>query len=55
MAVALPLLKFYQVLFERACNAINTVASALHLFYERRGYYMTNQQVSFPVMFSYQC
>ena len=45
MAIALVLLDFYQALFERACDAINAVASALHTFYERRGFYLTNQQV----------
>ena len=44
IAFASTLLDFYQSLFERACDAINVLASALHSFYERRGFYLWNQQ-----------
>lgn len=45
IAFSMILLDFYQALFERACNAVNAFSSALQSFYERRGFYIQNQQV----------
>lgn len=45
MAVLVDLLAFYQSLFERSCDAISTLASALHAYYNRRGFHMVNKQV----------
>lgn len=47
MAFAITLLDFYHSLFERACDAINALALALNTFYERRDFYLRNQQVCF--------
>ncbi|KAI6045221.1 hypothetical protein EDC04DRAFT_2925069 [Pisolithus marmoratus] len=44
MAVSVELLSFYRVLFERLCNAINTLAAALSTYYSRRGFRVTNQK-----------
>ncbi|KAG1779248.1 hypothetical protein EV702DRAFT_1214244 [Suillus placidus] len=44
MAVSMDLLSFYRALFERSCDAINALASALKNHYSRRGYQMTNAQ-----------
>ncbi|KIM68025.1 hypothetical protein SCLCIDRAFT_106196 [Scleroderma citrinum Foug A] len=35
MAVSIDLLAFYRSLFERSCDAINALASALHTHYVR--------------------
>jgi hypothetical protein len=43
-AVAIDLLDFYRALFERSCNAINTMASALHSFYTQRGYHILDKK-----------
>jgi CxC1 like cysteine cluster associated with KDZ transposases len=42
-AVSLDLLDFYQALFERSCDAVNALASALHTFYTRRGFDVLNK------------
>lgn len=47
MAVSLELLAFYRALFERSCDAINALASALNTHYIRRGFRMTGRQVGF--------
>jgi hypothetical protein len=47
MAVSIDLLSFYRALFERSCDAINALASALKNHYSRRGYQMTNAQVTY--------
>ncbi|KAG1839146.1 hypothetical protein DFJ58DRAFT_718617 [Suillus subalutaceus] len=44
MAVSVDLLSFYRALFERSCDAINALASALKNHYSRRGYQMTDAQ-----------
>ncbi|KAH7905205.1 hypothetical protein BJ138DRAFT_975864, partial [Hygrophoropsis aurantiaca] len=44
MAVSMELLSFYRALFERSCDAINALASALNNFYIRRGFRMTNSK-----------
>jgi hypothetical protein len=46
MAVSVELLSFYRALFERSCDAINALASALKTHYSRRGFVMTDTQVS---------
>lgn len=46
MAVSVELLAFYRALFERSCDAINALASALHTYYIRRVYRMVNKNVS---------
>ncbi|KAG0692808.1 hypothetical protein DFH29DRAFT_817111 [Suillus ampliporus] len=45
MAVSTELLAFYRTLFERSCDAVNALASALHTHYIRRGFRMTNAKV----------
>lgn len=47
MAVSVDLLSFYRALFERSCDAINALASALKNHYSRRGFQVTDAQVSF--------
>jgi len=47
MAVSIDLLAFYCSLFERSCDAINALASALHSHYVRRGFRMVNKHVRF--------
>ncbi|KAH7905408.1 hypothetical protein BJ138DRAFT_1230003, partial [Hygrophoropsis aurantiaca] len=44
MAVSVELLSFYRALFERSCDAINALSSALHTFYVRRGFRMTDRK-----------
>ncbi|KAF8437698.1 hypothetical protein L210DRAFT_3341775, partial [Boletus edulis BED1] len=46
MAVSVELLTFYCALFERSCDAVNALASALHTYYVRRGYRMVDKNVS---------
>ncbi|KAF8131913.1 hypothetical protein EV363DRAFT_1449621 [Boletus edulis] len=43
MAVSVELLTFYRALFERSCDAVNALASALHTYYVRRGYRMVDK------------
>lgn len=45
MAVSIDLITFYNCLFERSCDAITAVASALHSVYTRRGYRIKNKEV----------
>ncbi|KIK31983.1 hypothetical protein CY34DRAFT_102411, partial [Suillus luteus UH-Slu-Lm8-n1] len=47
MAVSTDLLAFYRALFERSCDAVNALASALHTHYVRRGFRMTNGKGEF--------
>ncbi|KAG1845655.1 hypothetical protein F4604DRAFT_1884256 [Suillus subluteus] len=42
MAVSVDLLAFYRALFERSCDAVHALASALKTHYSRRGFQMTN-------------
>ncbi|KII84489.1 hypothetical protein PLICRDRAFT_117716 [Plicaturopsis crispa FD-325 SS-3] len=44
MAVSIELLDFYHALFERSCDAVNAMASALHSFYTRRGFHAINKK-----------
>jgi hypothetical protein len=46
MAVSIDLLAFYRALFERSCDAIYALASALKTHYARRGFHMTTADVS---------
>jgi len=46
MAVSIELLSLYRALFERSCDSINALASALKTHYSRRGYQMTDAKVS---------
>ena len=45
MAVSIDLLAFYRSLFERSCDAINALASALRSHYVRRGFRIVNKHV----------
>ncbi|KNZ77098.1 hypothetical protein J132_06976, partial [Termitomyces sp. J132] len=47
MAISIHLLDFYCALFEKSCNAVNAMASALNLFYARRGFVVLNKQYDF--------
>ncbi|KAG1794592.1 uncharacterized protein HD556DRAFT_1442775 [Suillus plorans] len=42
MAVSVDLLAFYHALFERSCDAVHALASALKTHYARRGFQMIN-------------
>ncbi|KAG2742874.1 hypothetical protein P692DRAFT_201724506, partial [Suillus brevipes Sb2] len=46
MAISIDLLAFYRALFERSCDAIHALASALKTHYSRRGFQMTHKDVS---------
>ncbi|KIM55668.1 hypothetical protein SCLCIDRAFT_85513, partial [Scleroderma citrinum Foug A] len=46
MAVSVELLSLYGTLFKCSCDAINALAAALKKYYNRWGFYVTNQQVS---------
>ncbi|KAG9310188.1 hypothetical protein JVU11DRAFT_9816 [Chiua virens] len=43
MAVSTDLLTLYCTLFERSCDAVNALASALHMHYIQRGFRMVNK------------
>ena len=45
MAVSVHFLDFYHALFERSCDAVNAMASALNTFYVRRGFILLNKKV----------
>ena len=47
MAISIDLLAFYRSLFERSCDAINALSSALQSHYVRRGFRMVNKHVCF--------
>ncbi|KAI6106805.1 hypothetical protein EDD17DRAFT_1500371, partial [Pisolithus thermaeus] len=49
MAVLVELLAFYLSLFERSCDAVNVLVSALNSHYVCRGYHMTSHEVCFTV------
>jgi hypothetical protein len=46
MAVSISLLDFYDALFQRSCDAVNAMASALNSHYSRRGFVLLNTKVS---------
>ncbi|KAG6894032.1 hypothetical protein C0993_012489 [Termitomyces sp. T159_Od127] len=43
-AISVHLLDFYRALFERSCDAVNAMASALNTFYARRGFVVTDNK-----------
>ncbi|KIK11678.1 hypothetical protein PISMIDRAFT_19325 [Pisolithus microcarpus 441] len=43
MAVSVELLAFYRALFERSCDAVNALVSALNSHYIRRGFHMSDR------------
>ncbi|KAG6810053.1 hypothetical protein H0H92_013548 [Tricholoma furcatifolium] len=45
-AISLHLLDFYRALFERSCDAVHALASALNIFYGRRGFILTDNKGS---------
>jgi hypothetical protein len=45
MAVSTHLLDLYQALFERSCDAVNSMAAALRSFYNGRGFQVVNSHV----------
>ena len=45
MAVLVNLLAFYRALFEQSCDAVNALASALHMHYIWHGFRMVNKDV----------
>ncbi|KAG2146622.1 hypothetical protein DEU56DRAFT_731391, partial [Suillus clintonianus] len=47
MVISTDLIVFYHALFECSCDAIHALASALKTHYARRGFQMTNIDVSF--------
>jgi hypothetical protein len=46
IAVLIDLLSFYCALFEWSCDAINALASALHVHYSWRGFRVVNKNMS---------
>ncbi|KAJ7632871.1 hypothetical protein FB45DRAFT_746128, partial [Roridomyces roridus] len=42
-AISIELLELYRALFERSCNAVTALASALHTLYYRRGFEIVSQ------------
>lgn len=53
VAISIHLLDFYHALFEKSCDAVNAMASALNTFYTRRGFILLNSKVSFQVHITY--
>ncbi|KAG1848709.1 hypothetical protein DFJ58DRAFT_662803, partial [Suillus subalutaceus] len=47
MVVSVDLLSFYRALFERSCDTINALASALKTHYSRQGFQVTDSQVRY--------
>ena len=45
MAISITLLDLYSALFERSCDAINAMASALATFYEHQGFPVLNENL----------
>lgn len=45
LALSIELLDLYRALFERSCDAVNALASALHTHYARRGFHYRNSAV----------
>ncbi|KAJ7816700.1 hypothetical protein B0H14DRAFT_2370757 [Mycena olivaceomarginata] len=43
--VSIDLLEVYRALFERSCDAINALSSALHTIYDRRGFQIMSSEV----------
>jgi hypothetical protein len=51
VGISIELLDFYRALFERSCDAIQSVASALQTHYERRGFHYRNTAVRSTLFF----
>ncbi|KAJ7581769.1 hypothetical protein C8J56DRAFT_1056767 [Mycena floridula] len=45
IAVANTILNLYKALFERSCDAVHAIASALNMTYERNGYILLNEKL----------
>jgi len=45
ITVSIELLALYHTLFEHSCDAVNTLASALHTHYTRWGFHVMNKEV----------
>ena len=45
IALSIELLDLYRALFERSCDAVNALASALHSHYAHRGFHYRNSRV----------
>jgi hypothetical protein len=45
MVISIVLLELYHALFERSCDAVNALSSALVTFYRRRGYRVLSPKV----------
>ncbi|TFK58212.1 hypothetical protein BDN72DRAFT_733347, partial [Pluteus cervinus] len=45
LAFSIDLLELYQALFERSCDAVGSMATALHTYYQRRGFSILNKKV----------
>ncbi|KIM60894.1 hypothetical protein SCLCIDRAFT_123164, partial [Scleroderma citrinum Foug A] len=45
LAISVDLLTFYCALFERSCDSISALASALHTHYECQGFQVTTWEV----------
>jgi hypothetical protein len=50
VAISILLLDFYRALFERSCDAVHALSGALHSFYKRRGFHVTNSKASSPAL-----
>ncbi len=50
-SVSIALLDFYAALFERSCDAVNALATALNHFYIRRGFFLVNKHASVGYLF----
>jgi hypothetical protein len=46
VAISIAILDFHQALFERSCEAVNALVSALTSHYRRRGFPIRNANVS---------
>ncbi|KZP10138.1 hypothetical protein FIBSPDRAFT_758769 [Athelia psychrophila] len=46
MAISVDLLDLYKALFERSCDAVQAITSALCTFYERRGFCLLDDKVN---------
>ena len=51
MAISINLLDFYNALFQRSCDAINAMASALNSHYTQRGFVLLDTKVFFSSLF----
>ncbi|KAG9311948.1 hypothetical protein JVU11DRAFT_7211 [Chiua virens] len=54
MAVSIDLLAFYHALFERSCNAVNVLSSALHNHYIHHGFRIVDDKCN-PIQEPFRC